>query len=343
MSATVTAAPHARGLRRTLLIMAGLLAIAGTIPTDAASAQQTQATSPEPDTTGPINRPIVSSIGPDTYFINEFGADSIFVVVGTRRALVIDTGSGFFDLKAAIANLTSVPYDVVVTHSHPDHAGGIGQFDTIYINPLDAPAALKDTYKQRVGYGHIMRNMSAAALGHSTGFANVWAYGDGDVRKWDRMPQVRPIADGQVFDLGGREVTAYHIPNHTPGSMVFIDDRSRILFSGDAANRNTGANVPVSTVLRGLLRLKALRTDYDRQFTGHTAYANMIEPLPQEPQILDDLIEDYRSILRGDPVLKVIPNHLFPDRQQTVAVHGQALVTFHPDMLWEPGEKHVVP
>jgi glyoxylase-like metal-dependent hydrolase (beta-lactamase superfamily II) len=89
----------------------------------ATAAGQWQACSEHP---GPIKRSIISSIGPDTYLINEFGADSIYLVVGTRRALVIDTGSGFMDLKATVEGLTKLPYDVAIAHSHLDHAGGAG-------------------------------------------------------------------------------------------------------------------------------------------------------------------------------------------------------------------------
>lgn len=309
----------------------------------ASIAQKSDLSAPEPNTTGPITRPLVSEIAYKTFFINEFGADSIFLLIGTKRALVIDAGSGFFDLKGLVESRTKLPYDVVITHGHPDHAGGAGQFDAVYLNPADVPMASKIPYGGRVQYGRKLRNIPGTVLGVSMGFPNVWGYSDASVRNWGKLPEFKPLHDGQVFDLGGRKVTAYHIPNHTPGSTVFIDDKSRILFSGDSANVNVGANAAVSTALRGLIRLKALRKDYDRQYTGHTAFANILEPSAQDPQVLDDLIEDYRSILRGNSTIQTIPNHLFPDRQMTVAVYGQAKVTFHPDKLWEPNEAHVIP
>lgn len=298
----------------------------------------------EQNTNGPITRPIVVSIGPGTYHINEFGADSIYLIVGTRRALVIDSGTGLFDLKGLVESITRLPYDVAITHSHADHAGGAGQFEQVYINAADIDAASKITPEQRIGYGRIMRGMGPLAIGASRSLpGSVWAYSDASVRRWPKLPQFLPLADRHVFDLGGRKVTAHAAPNHTPGSMVFIDDRSRILFSGDAATANTGAGGAVSTGLRGLLRIRALRPGFDRQFNGHVGYATTIDALPQDPVVLDDLIEAYRSVLRGNPKLETVPWFLDKTQTRTVAVHGRARITFNPDKLWEPGEAHKVP
>jgi glyoxylase-like metal-dependent hydrolase (beta-lactamase superfamily II) len=288
-------------------------------------------------TAGPITRPMVVEIAKDTYFINEFGMDAQYLVAGEKRALVIDTGTGFYDMKELIGRLTSLPYDVVVTHGHPDHAGGVGQFDTVYMHPADVGAAKRLTYEGAVQYGEIMWNMAI-------GYRGVWGYTPADARRFTKLPEFKPLGEGTVFDLGGRKLTVYEVPGHTLGSVVLIDDKSRILFSGDAANGNVGANATsVSTLLRGLIKLRNLRSAYDRQYTGHTSYAGTIDAVSQSPQVLDDLIEAFRSLLRGNAKTQVIKNHLFPERTQTVAVYGRASVGFNPDRLWEPGEEHIVP
>jgi glyoxylase-like metal-dependent hydrolase (beta-lactamase superfamily II) len=267
----------------------------------------------------------------------------MYVIVGRARALVIDSGSGFCDFKAIISRLTGLPYDVAITHGHPDHAGGIGQFDAVYMDPADVEMARGISYRQRVEYGRIMRHMTADKLGLPPWFENVWNYTDADVRQWDKLPEFRPLHDGQVFDLGGRKVTAYHIGNHTPGSTIFLDDRSRILFTGDVANPNVGAIDPVSSVLRGLLRIRNMRSKYDRIYTGHTAYAGTVDAVSQSPLVLDDVIEAFRAVLRGDAVVKTTHSHLFPERSLTVSTHGRASVAFDPQKLWLPDEPHVVP
>lgn len=285
---------------------------------------------------GPITRPIIVEIAPNTYFINEFGMNAMYLLVGNKRALVIDTGTGFCDFKGIVEKLTDLPYQVALTHGHPDHAGGMNQFDTVYMNLADTAMASRISHAQRVQYGEIMRNMNI-------GYKNVWGYTADDVIKFDRKAVIKPLHDGQVFDLGDRKVTVYDAPGHSPGSVTFLDPQSRILFSGDAANGNVGTGLPVSTTVRYLIRLKELQPAYNRMFTGHISYAGTIDVYSQKLQVLDDIIEAFRSILRGDADLQEVRNHLFPERTSTVAVYGSARVGFNPDRLWEEGEEHIVP
>ena len=63
----------------------------------------------------------VTEIAKDTWVINEAGMTAMFLLKGTERALLIDTGVGMTDLKKLISWLTPLPYDVVLTHGHPDH------------------------------------------------------------------------------------------------------------------------------------------------------------------------------------------------------------------------------
>ncbi len=284
---------------------------------------------------GPITRPMIVEIAKNTYFINEFGMNSMYVLVGDKSALVIDTGTGFCDFKGIIKKLTDLPYKVVLTHGHPDHAGGINQFDEVYMNLADTAMATHIPYEQKVEYGEIMRNMNI-------GYKDVWGYTKDDVITSTKLPVIKPILDEQVFDLGNRKVTAYYVPGHSPGCTAFLDPFSKILFSGDAANGNVGTRLPVSTTLRYLIRLKELQPEYNRMFTGHISYAGTIDVYSQDLQVLDDIIEAFRSILRGDAEVKEVQNHLFPEIKNTVAVYGRASVGFNPDKLWEEGEEHII-
>jgi nitric oxide reductase large subunit len=78
-------------------------------------------------------------------------------------------------------------------------------------------------------------------------------------------------------------------------------------------------------------------------YTGHISYAGTINAISQKKEALNDIIEAFRSLLRGDAKIQTVQNHLFPERTQTVAVYGVARVGFNPDKLWEEGEEHIIP
>ena len=84
-----------------------------------------------------IKEPMVMEIAKNTYAINEFGLSACYFLVGEERALLIDTACGLSDLKGIAASLTDKPYDVVLTHGHLDHVGGIGAFTDVYLGEAD--------------------------------------------------------------------------------------------------------------------------------------------------------------------------------------------------------------
>lgn len=84
-----------------------------------------------------IKEPMVIEIAKNTYAINEFGLSACYFLIGEERALLIDTACGLSDLKSIAASLTDKPYDVVLTHGHHDHIGGIGAFSDVYLQEDD--------------------------------------------------------------------------------------------------------------------------------------------------------------------------------------------------------------
>lgn len=62
---------------------------------------------------------------------------TMYIVEGSERAMLIDTGTKCDSLDVIIGKITSKPLDVVITHAHPDHAGNIKFFKEIYLHPAD--------------------------------------------------------------------------------------------------------------------------------------------------------------------------------------------------------------
>lgn len=75
----------------------------------------------------------VHAIDAHTWHIEDFFHDYMYLVEGSARAALIDTGMGFAGLFETVRALTDKPVIVLNTHGHLDHTGANGQFDTAYI------------------------------------------------------------------------------------------------------------------------------------------------------------------------------------------------------------------
>ena len=53
-----------------------------------------------------IQTPIVTMIAKGTWCINEYGMDAMFLLEGAHKALLIDTGTGTFDVAALVRSIT---------------------------------------------------------------------------------------------------------------------------------------------------------------------------------------------------------------------------------------------
>lgn len=235
-------------------------------------------------------------IAPHTWAIDDHGQDVMYLLYGTERALLMDTGFGIGDLAALARELMgqNLPLIVVNTHVHPDHAGGNYQFQRVYVGEGDVPSASRSAFgERREGMLERMRQVDAEAL------AEAWPHGMPS--RWgEPAAEIIPVHEGHVFDLGGRSLEAISIPGHTPGSTCLLDRAARLLFVGDSVhNRDLWMHIasatPLRTLLRSLHHLQQWDSTYDRIFWGHS-----MEPLP--PSTLPTLISAVEAILEGRAV-----------------------------------------
>src|SRR5258708_36383083 len=56
-----------------------------------------------------------------------------YLIVGSKQAVLFDTGMGIGNIKAIVARLTSRPIVVLNSHTHHDHVGGNWQLPFIYV------------------------------------------------------------------------------------------------------------------------------------------------------------------------------------------------------------------
>src|SRR5262249_31074497 len=77
----------------------------------------------------------VYKVAPGTFAIYEprqFEETISYLIVGTKQALLFDTGMGIGNIKAVVARLTSRPVVVLNSHTHNDHVGGNWQFQYVF-------------------------------------------------------------------------------------------------------------------------------------------------------------------------------------------------------------------
>lgn len=298
----------------------------------------------------------------NTWEIDEFDCASIFLLEGTEKALVIDLGMGIGDLRGAIEMITDKPLIAVISHGHVDHTGHARQFDEVWIHPNDMGKPMPQSLARRVYDTRCIAQRQKGAIGAPYNMFRLYGF-DIDVDLRDPSPEekepiVRPLQDGQQFDLGGgRIVTAFECPGHSPGEMVFLDSQTRCLFAGDALNYNLGiGSMPVETSLRYLKRLQSMSDQYDGIWNGHHDFRALGAPLeadclPNAISLCEDILAGHYSPAEvpsfwGQPMplgAAKLPNQappMFPGQvqlpQKRVTVRrGRNFLTFNPDNIWE--------
>ena len=236
---------------------------------------------------------------PGIFEVDEFDCVSCFVVVGEKSALLLDVGTGIGDLRWVVENrITDKPYQVVASHNHGDHIGGAGFFDEIWMHPadqnLDSPP-FAPTVDFRKNYAEIIRKREGKYYAYDP---------ETDIRPWPKKPVWKPLTDGQVFDLGGRKVTALHCPGHTAGEMVFLDDKTHTLLCGDACNCNWLLNTTLAPTVRECVEISL------------------------KPDVMPNLIHCLEMILDGTAEYRQIPDALSDcGATKTVAMYKDVFVS----------------
>lgn len=195
--------------------------------------------------------------------------ESLYLMEGTEKTLLIDAGTHIKDLNSIIAAITDKPVILVATHVHPDHTGpSINNFPEIYINPADTVqiAAFMPNYKGRVSF----------------------------------------LKDGEIIDLAGRAIEVVFTPAHTPGSTTFMDKAAGYGFSGDSfGSGNLLLSGTFSELQATCEKASAFMKKYDIEYfyPGHY-YGNN----PETKQRINDMITICKDVLSNKAIVEDNPN-----------------------------------
>ncbi len=155
---------------------------------------------------------ISEEIRPGVRMVRDSDNDKMFLVKGTKKYVLIDSGMGRGSLKQYIAQFTGgTPIAVIFTHNHGDHIGQADEFirDGVeLIGEADKPGLLRLLKSRGLPDDLITKNVVA-------------------------------VHDGDRIDLGDRTLVVYNAPGHTPGSLVVFDEETGNLFTGDSFGSNS--------------------------------------------------------------------------------------------------------
>ena len=190
----------------------------------------------------------IKEINNHLWLLNDNDEATGYIVAGNKMAMVIDTMFGFVNVKEEAEKLTGLPVICVNTHGHVDHIGGNWCFDEVYMSASDMELAKE----------HLKRPELKAAWEENGCVA----------------PEVLPVKDGQVFDLGGVTLQIYETPGHTAGEIMLLDKEDRILFTGDGTVMHLwlqlDESLPLKTQIASMQRLQEVRSEFDYVLTGHS-------------------------------------------------------------------------
>ena len=208
---------------------------------------------------------------------------AMYAVEGKNKILLVDTGMGTGDLKAALEAIApGKPAIVVNTHGHADHCGGNAQFQEIYLSPgAYADADKADEEKKTLPAENELEGITKY--------------------EWKKCP----LYGGEIIDIGGKTFEIINTPGHTPGCISLLDREDKILFGGDLVVSNDHcthmlayvewmefSTVSIETFYKSLKKIAAMESKFDFILGGHDNFL-------LDKKYLYQIMDMCRSILDG--------------------------------------------
>ena len=147
-----------------------------------------------------------------------------YLILGEKSALLWDTGLGIGDIRACAEALTALPITVLNSHNHPDHIGGNAQFDRVMCYDIDSAV-------ERMTRGYSHEELEGFIVPEE--IIDPPADFPGEPFFVVGKAPTATVVDGQILDLGNRELEVIYTPGHNSSCITLIDERNGLLFTGD--------------------------------------------------------------------------------------------------------------
>ena len=192
----------------------------------------------------------VRELGHGVHLIGEPPHVNAYLVQGTDRAALIDTGLGIGNIRSAVESVTDQEIVVVNTHYHFDHSMGNHLFPRIAIHERGAQTLQEQVPQELLQlYMEFSRDLLENLDEYRELDARFFHFlteetiprsfpDDFDPEQWTHVPTsaTEVLTEGDEVDLGNRTLRVLHTPGHTPDSICLLDEEYGILFGGDTIN-----------------------------------------------------------------------------------------------------------
>ena len=268
----------------------------------------------------------VTKISEDTYRFAEssFGTEVyMYLLIGTEKALLIDTAYGFTDVPAAIREITDLPLIVVNTHGHMDHMHGNHLYPEVYISQDDHEVFLRHSdsaYLMGLMEDIVRENKLPKFL------LKIPMLRVKDVVHCEPSTSVA-LPEQMYFELGNRRVSILKTPGHTIGSVTLLDEKNKWAFSGDTTCQDGvllqfPESTSVQTFRSSIIGMKELV-----QEGKITTFFPAHQQTPLGTDILDVYISNCDQILNGPLDAEYIKNGFYSSKK--------GAIRFDPNHIWE--------
>lgn len=156
--------------------------------------------------------------------IQEFYRCNIWHVRGRDRDMLVDSGMGVVSLREWVPLVTERELIAVASHTHFDHIGCHHEFECRAVHSAEADLLADPTRENTLADPYVTDDIFDA-LPPEPYCSKCYSV--------KRAPATRLLEDGDVIDLGDRQLEIIHTPGHSPGGISLYEKATEILFSGD--------------------------------------------------------------------------------------------------------------
>lgn len=160
-----------------------------------------------------------------------------YLVIGEEKALLFDLAVDEQGVYEYAKDLAQKEVMVVLSHGHFDHVYHLNKLEEVWIHKEDEFLLIE----------------GMPMLGASP------------------CPSLYYLQHDDIIELGNRSLKVIHLPGHTPGSILLLDDKNKFLLSGDTGARRLLLGVSGEVNIEDLCeRLEQLKQeDFEVMFSAH--------------------------------------------------------------------------